>query len=83
MDRLYNPMHNICSTFCHWVAQISEERFGMMETSLSKFGMMLDSIQSDFIQANRGTKQVFLESEFFVWSLFSIYQPCSPALHNE
>nr|VDD41279.1 unnamed protein product [Brassica oleracea] len=45
------------------LAQISEERFGMMETSLSKFGMMLDSIQSDFIQANRGTKQVFLETE--------------------
>ncbi|KAF3610342.1 hypothetical protein DY000_02044118, partial [Brassica cretica] len=44
-------------------SQISEERFGMMETSLSKFGMMLDSIQSDFIQANRGTKQVFLETE--------------------
>ncbi|KAF2558557.1 hypothetical protein F2Q68_00012642 [Brassica cretica] len=46
-----------------FLAPISEERFGMMETSLSKFGMMLDSIQSDFIQANRGTKQVFLETE--------------------
>ncbi|XP_013653604.2 putative recombination initiation defects 3 isoform X1 [Brassica napus] len=43
--------------------RISEERFRMMETSLSKFGMMLDSIQSDIIQANRGTKQVFLETE--------------------
>nr|QFG39625.1 putative recombination initiation defects 3 [Arabidopsis arenosa] len=48
------------------LAQISEEleqRFGMMETSLSRFGMMLDSIQSDIMQANRGTKQVFLETE--------------------
>nr|QFG39640.1 putative recombination initiation defects 3 [Arabidopsis arenosa] len=47
-------------------SQISEEleqRFGMMETSLSRFGMMLDSIQSDIMQANRGTKQVFLETE--------------------
>ncbi|XP_010474785.1 PREDICTED: protein PAIR1-like isoform X2 [Camelina sativa] len=47
------------------VAQISEEleqRFGMMETSLSRFGMMLDSIQSDIMQANRGTKEVFLET---------------------
>uniref|UniRef100_A0A1J3F5L4 Protein PAIR1 n=1 Tax=Noccaea caerulescens TaxID=107243 RepID=A0A1J3F5L4_NOCCA len=40
-----------------------EQRFGMMETSLSKFGMMLDSIQSDIMQANRGTKEVFLENE--------------------
>nr|QFG39614.1 putative recombination initiation defects 3 [Arabidopsis arenosa]QFG39615.1 putative recombination initiation defects 3 [Arabidopsis arenosa]QFG39619.1 putative recombination initiation defects 3 [Arabidopsis arenosa] len=48
------------------LAQISEEldqRFGMMETSLSRFGMMLDSIQSDIMQANRGTKEVFLETE--------------------
>ncbi|VVA89622.1 unnamed protein product [Arabis nemorensis] len=47
-------------------SQISEEleqRFGMMETSLSRFGMMLDSIQSDIMQANRGTKEVFLETE--------------------
>ncbi|XP_010474786.1 PREDICTED: protein PAIR1-like isoform X3 [Camelina sativa] len=46
-------------------SQISEEleqRFGMMETSLSRFGMMLDSIQSDIMQANRGTKEVFLET---------------------
>ncbi|EOA40410.1 hypothetical protein CARUB_v10009137mg [Capsella rubella] len=40
-----------------------EQRFGMMETSLSRFGMMLDSIQSDIMQANRGTKEVFLETE--------------------
>ncbi|CAH2039316.1 unnamed protein product [Thlaspi arvense] len=40
-----------------------EQRFGMMETSLSKFAMILDSIQSDIIQANRGTKEVFLETE--------------------
>ncbi|CAH8388843.1 unnamed protein product [Eruca vesicaria subsp. sativa] len=47
-------------------SQLTEEfehRFGMMETSLSKFGMMLDSIQSDIIQVNRGTKEVFLETE--------------------
>ncbi|XP_024009090.1 protein PAIR1 isoform X2 [Eutrema salsugineum] len=40
-----------------------EQRFGMMETSLTKFGMMLDSIQSDIMQANRGTKEVFIETE--------------------
>lgn len=55
-----------------WVAQLSEEfeqRFRVMETSLSKFGMMLDSIQSDIMQANRGTKEVLLISEFY--DLFS------------
>lgn len=60
---------------CYLVAQVSEEleqRFGMMETSLSRFGMMLDSIQSDIMQANRGTKEVFLESEFYD-CLFSMY----------
>ncbi|CAN7138543.1 unnamed protein product [Brassica rapa subsp. narinosa] len=50
-------------SFAESKSQISEERFGMMETSLSKFGMMLDSFQTDIIQANRGTKQVFLETE--------------------
>ncbi|KAF8108396.1 hypothetical protein N665_0109s0022 [Sinapis alba] len=47
-------------------SQLSEEfdqRFRMMETSLSKFGMMLDSVQSDIMQANRGTKEVLLETE--------------------
>ncbi|CAN8295986.1 unnamed protein product [Cochlearia groenlandica] len=47
-------------------SQISEEleqRFGMMETSLSKFGMMLDSIQTDIMQTNRGTNEVFLENK--------------------
>ncbi|XP_013595873.1 PREDICTED: protein PAIR1-like isoform X3 [Brassica oleracea var. oleracea] len=46
--------------------QLSEEfeqRFRVMETSLSKFGMMLDSIQSDIMQANRGTKEVLLITE--------------------
>lgn len=60
---------------CQLVAQISEEleqRFGMMETSLSRFGMMLDSIQSDIMQANRGTKEVFLESEFYDSLILSI-----------
>ncbi|CAF2090923.1 unnamed protein product [Brassica napus] len=47
-------------------SQLSEEfeqRFRVMETSLSKFGMMLDSIQSDIMQANRGTKEVLLITE--------------------
>ncbi|XP_044504054.1 putative recombination initiation defects 3 isoform X2 [Mangifera indica] len=46
--------------------QISEElerRIGMMETSLNRFGMILDSVQSDLMQVNRGTKEVMLEVE--------------------
>jgi hypothetical protein len=34
-----------------------------METSLSRFGMILDSVQSDVMQVYKGTKEVSLESE--------------------
>lgn len=47
-------------------SQISEElehRIGMMETSLSKFAMILDSVQGDIMQVNKGTKEVSLETE--------------------
>lgn len=47
-------------------SQISEElehRIGMMETSLSKFAMILDSVQGDVMQVNKGTKEVSLETE--------------------
>ncbi|XP_024175876.1 putative recombination initiation defects 3 isoform X2 [Rosa chinensis] len=46
--------------------QISEEfehRIGIMETSLSKFGMILDSVQSDVMQVKKGTKEVSMEME--------------------
>jgi hypothetical protein len=35
----------------------------MMETSLTKFGMILDSVQSDLMQVKKGIKEVSLESE--------------------
>ncbi|GAB4844489.1 hypothetical protein Ancab_037867 [Ancistrocladus abbreviatus] len=44
--------------------QISEElehKIAMIETSLSRFGMILDSVQSDVMQVNRGTKELSLE----------------------
>ncbi|KAK4411400.1 putative recombination initiation defects 3 [Sesamum angolense] len=47
--------------------QVSEElerRIGMIETSLSRFSMILDSIQSDIVQVNKATKEVALESEY-------------------
>ncbi|XVF33325.1 hypothetical protein REPUB_Repub17cG0158700 [Reevesia pubescens] len=40
-----------------------EHRLSMIETSLNRFGMILDSVQSDVMQLNRGTKEVLLEME--------------------
>ncbi|KAK3022409.1 hypothetical protein RJ639_045180, partial [Escallonia herrerae] len=46
--------------------QTSEElghKIGVIETSLSRFGKILDSVQSDIMQVNKGTKEVALEME--------------------
>ncbi|KAL5572861.1 hypothetical protein UlMin_022458 [Ulmus minor] len=40
-----------------------EHRIGIIETSLTRFGMVLDSLQSDVMQVNKGTKEVLLETE--------------------
>ncbi|KAB2597699.1 protein PAIR1-like [Pyrus ussuriensis x Pyrus communis] len=40
-----------------------EHRIGVMETSLNKFGMILDSVQSDVMQVNKGMKEVSMEME--------------------
>ncbi|KAM2383202.1 hypothetical protein COP2_041974 [Malus domestica] len=40
-----------------------EHRIGVMETSLNKFGMILDSVQSDVMQLNKGMKDVSMEME--------------------
>uniref|UniRef100_F6I634 Protein PAIR1 n=1 Tax=Vitis vinifera TaxID=29760 RepID=F6I634_VITVI len=40
-----------------------EHRIGMMETSLTRFGMILDSIQSDVMQVNKGMKEFLMEME--------------------
>ncbi|QCE01995.1 hypothetical protein DEO72_LG8g6 [Vigna unguiculata] len=40
-----------------------EHRIGIMETSLSRFAMILDSVQSDVMQVNKGTKEIILEVE--------------------
>nr|XP_009629846.1 putative recombination initiation defects 3 isoform X1 [Nicotiana tomentosiformis]XP_009629847.1 putative recombination initiation defects 3 isoform X1 [Nicotiana tomentosiformis] len=47
-------------------SQITEElehKIGMVETSLSRLGMILDSVQSDIMQVNRGTKEILMEME--------------------
>ncbi|KAJ6686251.1 RECOMBINATION INITIATION DEFECTS 3-RELATED [Salix purpurea] len=46
--------------------QMNEElhhRIGMMETSLTKFGMILDSVQSDLVQVKTGIKEESVEME--------------------
>ncbi|XP_061373587.1 putative recombination initiation defects 3 [Gastrolobium bilobum] len=40
-----------------------EQKIGIMETSLSRFAMILDSVQNDVMQVNKGTKEVILELE--------------------
>ncbi|XP_075112900.1 putative recombination initiation defects 3 isoform X2 [Nicotiana tabacum] len=47
-------------------SQITEElehKIGIVETSLSRLGMILDSVQSDIMQVNRGTKEILMEME--------------------
>lgn len=46
------------------ISEELEHRIGMIETSLSRLGMILDSVQSDIMQANKGTKEVALESKY-------------------
>ncbi|KAK2353748.1 putative recombination initiation defect [Trifolium repens] len=40
-----------------------ENRIGIMETSLNRFAMIMDSVQSDAMQVNKGTKELNLEME--------------------
>ncbi|TYH58673.1 hypothetical protein ES332_D08G171400v1 [Gossypium tomentosum] len=40
-----------------------EHRLSVIETSLNRFGMILDSVQSDIMQVNKGTKELLLEME--------------------
>ncbi|KAH7849405.1 hypothetical protein Vadar_017374 [Vaccinium darrowii] len=47
-------------------SQTSEElerRIGMIETSMNRFGMIMDSVQSDIMQVNKGTKEALMEIE--------------------
>ena len=47
--------------------QIGEElerRVGIIETSLNRFGMIMDSVQSDIMQVNKGIKEVLIESKY-------------------
>lgn len=47
---------------CH-INEELEHRIGMIETSLSRLGLILDSVQGDIMQANKGTKEVALETK--------------------
>ncbi|KAJ4973138.1 hypothetical protein NE237_006312 [Protea cynaroides] len=45
------------------VTEDLDHRIGMMETSLSRFGRVLDSVQGDIMQVNKAIKEVSLETE--------------------
>ncbi|KAL0907646.1 hypothetical protein M5K25_022066 [Dendrobium thyrsiflorum] len=47
---------------CH-VSEELEHRLRLLESSLSKLGIILDSLQSDVMQVNRAVKEVSLEME--------------------
>ncbi|KAE9595513.1 putative protein PAIR1 [Lupinus albus] len=49
-----------------------EYRIGIMETSLSRFAMIFDSVQSDVMQVNKGTKELLLEMEFIRQKLIAL-----------
>ncbi|KAL2892225.1 Protein PAIR1 [Bienertia sinuspersici] len=40
-----------------------EHKISTMETSLNRLGMILDSVQADVMQVNKGTKELSLEAE--------------------
>lgn len=54
---------NLSTSVLYITGQI-EHRIGMIETSLSRLGLILDSVQGDVMQANKGTKEIALESKY-------------------
>ncbi|XP_076950292.1 putative recombination initiation defects 3 [Bidens hawaiensis] len=47
-------------------SQMSEEferRIGAIESSLSRFGLMMESLQTDILQVNKGTKELTMDME--------------------
>ncbi|XP_024988921.1 protein PAIR1 isoform X2 [Cynara cardunculus var. scolymus] len=40
-----------------------EHRIGTIESSLSRFGLMLESLQTDIMQVNKGTKELAMDME--------------------
>lgn len=54
------------SVILAFTGQLSDElehKISMMDTSLNRLGMILDSVQADIMQVNKGTKELSLEGE--------------------
>ncbi|XP_057780537.1 putative recombination initiation defects 3 isoform X2 [Salvia miltiorrhiza] len=47
---------------CH-INEELEHRIGMIENSLSRLGLILDSVQGDIMQVNKGNKEVALDTK--------------------
>ncbi|KAK1308642.1 Uncharacterized protein QJS10_CPA09g01705 [Acorus calamus] len=53
--------NSVADNRCH-VSEELERRIGLMETSVNRLGIILDSVQSDVIQINKSVKEVSMES---------------------
>ncbi|XP_022147454.1 protein PAIR1 isoform X2 [Momordica charantia] len=65
--------------------QVGEEldrRIGNIENSLSKFGMILDSLHSDVLQLNKGVKQVSLDVEG-IWQKMTVHSSSLQSVNKE
>ncbi|KAM7277019.1 hypothetical protein ACFE04_018885 [Oxalis oulophora] len=61
MIRKWNPP-SVLDHACH-INEELEHRIGQIETSINRFGIILDSVQSDVMQVNKGKKEILMELE--------------------
>ncbi|KAK1283961.1 Uncharacterized protein QJS10_CPB21g00427 [Acorus calamus] len=59
--RKWNP-NSVADNRCH-VSEELERRIGLMETSVNRLGIILDSVQSDVIQINKSVKEISMEMQ--------------------
>ncbi|WCJ22785.1 Protein PAIR1 [Euphorbia peplus] len=59
--RKWNPTP-VADNKCQLSGEL-EHRIGVIETSLNKYGMILNSVQSDVMQVNKGSKEITMEME--------------------
>lgn len=59
-------MRSIIVTFAGQITEELERKIGLMEASLSRFGIVVDSVQSDVMQLNKRTKELSLEGKLSI-----------------
>lgn len=74
VSNFYSFQQSLWALNLEYAGQTSEElerRIGMMETSLNRFGTIMDSVQSDIMQVNKGTKEALMESKYLNCQILS------------